>query len=68
MSFPGFLARGGTRMEQLARGQKIRNVFQKILCVPDRWKGTDGRGFARENDLQALELDPHALVAPASSN
>jgi hypothetical protein len=55
-------------MEQPDREQAIRNVFQKILCVPDRWKGTERRGLARENDLQALELDPHALVDPASSN
>jgi len=54
VSFPGFLARGGNRMEQLARGQKIRNVFQKILCEPERWKGTERRGFARDNNLQAL--------------
>jgi hypothetical protein len=46
----------------------LPECFQKILCVPERWKGTERRGFARENDLQALELDPHALVAPASSN
>jgi hypothetical protein len=41
-------------MEQLARVQDIRNVFQKILCVPERWKGTERRGFARDNNLQAL--------------
>jgi hypothetical protein len=49
-------------MEQLARGQKIRNVFQKILCVPDRWKGTERRGFARDNNLQAFFVLPHTLL------
>lgn len=58
VSFPGILARGGTHMGQLARVQSIRNVFQKILCVPDRWKGTERRGFARDNNLQAFFVRP----------
>jgi len=48
-------------MEQLARVQDIRNVFQKILCVPERWKGTERRGFARDNNLQAFFVLPHTL-------